>query len=103
MQMSKEKTLSDESPANGGGMIPDSVRRQPAEQAGSWHPSQFRAVVLLGGTVRNSGFGATIKRSLLDLPIGGRTTLLEHWGNEISELAGHLGMAKINVRLVIGR
>jgi len=81
---------------------PASARR-PSGGRAAWRPSQLRAVVLLGGTVRNAGFGAAIKRSLLDLPIGGGINLLQHWGNEVSQLCSHLGMTKIPVRLVIGR
>jgi len=75
-----------------------------AEPGPSIRPGEkLRAVILLGGTVRNSGFGAAIKRSLLDLPIGRGITLLEHWGREIAGLCQFLSLSKLPVRLVIGR
>jgi len=79
----------------------DSGRAEGAN--GSWHPSRLRAVILLGGTVRYSGFGASIKRSLLDLPIGGDATLLSYWAWEVSQLCWRLGLKTIPVRVVIGR
>jgi hypothetical protein len=60
-------------------------------------------VILLGGTVRTSAFGAAIKRSRLDLPIGGGATLLTYWVSEVSELGNQLGLPKITARVVIGR
>jgi hypothetical protein len=68
-----------------------------------WNPSRLRCAILLGGTVRSSPFGSAIKRSLLDLPIGGGETLLSHWGKEFSRVSASLGLAKILVRVVIGR
>jgi hypothetical protein len=64
---------------------------------------QIRAAILLGGRVGTAGFGAAIKRSLLDLPIGADATLLSHWGQEFSQLCWRLAMPRIMVRLVIGR
>jgi hypothetical protein len=68
-----------------------------------WLPSQLRAVILLGGTVRSSVFGAAIRRSLLDLPIGDGQTLLSYWGQEFAQVCTKLGLPKIMVRVVIGR
>ena len=69
----------------------------------TWHPSHLRAVILLGGTVRSGGFGATIKRSLLDLPVGGGATLLSYWAGEVAQLGVRLSLPRISVRVVIGR
>jgi len=71
--------------------------------AETWHPSDVRAVILLGGTVRASDFGSAIKRSLLDLPIGGGATLLGYWAWEVSGLCWRLGLSNLSVRVVIGR
>jgi hypothetical protein len=71
--------------------------------AGPWLPSQLRAVVLLGGAVRNSNFSTAIKRSLLDLPVAGQATLLDHWMQEVCQLCRWLKLPTMQVRLVIGR
>jgi hypothetical protein len=82
---------------------PATARRPAGGRSSVWRPSQLRAIILLGGTVRNGGFATAVKRSLLDLPIGGGITLLEHWGTEVAELSRHLELPKVQVRLVIGR
>jgi hypothetical protein len=76
---------------------------EPAASTEAWNRGQLRSVILLGGTVRASDFGAAIKRALLDLPIGDGTTLLTHWGREISALCGQMKLPRIQVRIVIGR
>ena len=63
----------------------------PSRAGGAWRAENLRAAILLGGTVRASGFGSSIKRSLLDLPIGGGTTLLGYWGSEVLDLCDRLG------------
>lgn len=82
---------------------PAAAEASPAAARAPWRPSQLRAAILLGGTVRTSGFAAAIKRSLLDLPIGGGMTLLSYWGEEFSQLTRRWRLAKLTVRLVIGR
>jgi hypothetical protein len=84
-------------------LTPATARRPAGGRVSAWRPSQLRAIILLGGTVRNGGFATGVKRSLLDLPIGGGITLLEHWGAEVAELSRHLDLPTIQVRLMIGR
>ena len=89
----------------GGRTIGWSDRAAPgvAGKGAGWDPGRLRCAILLGGTVRSSPFGSAIKRSLLDLPIGDSETLLGHWGKEFSRAGAELGLAKILVRVVIGR
>jgi len=68
-----------------------------------WQTKRFAAAILLGGTVRTSGFGAAVKRSLLDLPIDDGQTLLNYWAYEFSKVRAALGLSRILVRVVIGR
>jgi hypothetical protein len=77
--------------------------RSEAQSGQTWQPAQLRAAVLLGGTVRPSVFGAGIRRSMLDLPVSGSQTLLGYWGEEFAAVGSALGLAKIVVRVVIGR
>jgi hypothetical protein len=64
---------------------------------------RLAAVILLGGTVRTSQFGAAINRSLLDLPLSENMTLSTRWSKEITDLYSKLGLWGVPVRLVIGR
>lgn len=95
------------SPSSGAAVVSlrlgEAQQRPAASFAETWHPSHLRAVILLGGTVRASDFGSAIKRSLLDLPIGGGATLLGYWAWEVSGLCWRLGLTNLPIRVVIGR
>lgn len=61
--------------------------------------SHLAAVVLLSGSLRASGLGR-LPRSLLDLPLDERTTVLTAWRHQAADLAGALGRT-VPVRLLV--
>ena len=65
--------------------------------------SRVRALVLLGGGVRPSSLTASAQRSVLDLPLENRSTVLDHWLNHAADLARLAGVENIPVRVLVNR
>jgi len=60
-----------------------------------------KAVVLLGGSVRQSKLTAAIERSILDLPLEDGRSILSHWQEEIEELRQMVGASSLPVRIMV--
>jgi N-acetylglucosaminyldiphosphoundecaprenol N-acetyl-beta-D-mannosaminyltransferase len=65
--------------------------------------NRLRAVVLLGGSVRQTELATSIGRSVLDLPVDENGTLLNHWLSHVSELAQYAGVESLPVRVLVNR
>ncbi|MBC7835842.1 MAG: hypothetical protein H7Y88_12200 [Phycisphaerales bacterium] len=66
-------------------------------------PKAFRGIVLLAGSVRESGLARGVSRSLLDLPIRESATLLQAWCSQAEELACAVGIEKLQLRIISNR
>lgn len=64
---------------------------------------RLRALVLLGGSVRNKSLSNDIARSVLDLPIDARETILSQWLHHAAQVADASGLPKLPVRVLLGR
>lgn len=62
---------------------------------------RLRAVVLLGGSVRQTELATSIGRSVLDLPIDEETTLLNYWLSHSAELSQYAGVEALPVRIMV--
>jgi N-acetylglucosaminyldiphosphoundecaprenol N-acetyl-beta-D-mannosaminyltransferase len=65
--------------------------------------SRLRALVLLGGAVRPSPLAQTSDRSVLDLPLDDRGTVLSHWVHSAAELAKSAGLESLTVRVMVNQ
>lgn len=65
--------------------------------------AQLRAVVLLAGTVRATAFMRAIQRSVLGLPLGMGRTVLDHWSEQVNQLANDVVGRQITVRVMVGK
>lgn len=65
--------------------------------------SRLRALVLLGGSVRQTPLLAAVKRSILDLPLEQDTTILNHWLGQASEVARYAGLDTLPTRVLVNR
>jgi N-acetylglucosaminyldiphosphoundecaprenol N-acetyl-beta-D-mannosaminyltransferase len=75
---------------------------QPADAThGANTLGRLRAMVLLGGSVRSTSLQASIGRSVLDLPLDENGTILNHWLQHASDLARHIGLEKLPVRITV--
>ena len=64
---------------------------------------QLRALLLLGGSVRPTQMNMGIGRSLTDLPIDGRRTVLDHWRHQAMLLARDGLGRRLSMRIIIDR
>ena len=65
--------------------------------------SRLKALVLLGGNVRQTPLSTSIGRSLLDLPLDENGSVLNHWLNHAAELARVAGLEKLPTRVMVDR
>jgi N-acetylglucosaminyldiphosphoundecaprenol N-acetyl-beta-D-mannosaminyltransferase len=65
--------------------------------------SRLKALVLLGGHVRSSPLSQSIGRSLLDLPLDERGSILNHWLSHAADLAVAAKLDKVPVRVMVDR
>jgi N-acetylglucosaminyldiphosphoundecaprenol N-acetyl-beta-D-mannosaminyltransferase len=63
----------------------------------------LRAIILLGGTVRPTPLTTSINRSVLDLPLDDRGSILNHWLIQAAEIARLTGQESLPVRLMVDR
>ena len=77
--------------------IPRAVRFGPHERG----LKRLKAVILLGGKVRQSSLSASIGRSVLDLPIDNQSSILNNWVNQCNELAKRVGLENLTVRVMV--
>ena len=64
---------------------------------------RLRALVLLSGSVRSNPLSLGIGRSVLDLPINAEQTVLDHWQQQVGEMAAELSLEQLPVRVMINR
>jgi N-acetylglucosaminyldiphosphoundecaprenol N-acetyl-beta-D-mannosaminyltransferase len=64
---------------------------------------KLRAMVLLGGSVRPTPLTNSIGRSVLDLPLDGDGSILNHWLAHARELARHAGLEQLPVRVLVNQ
>ena len=62
---------------------------------------RLKAIILLGGKVRQSSFGSAIGRSVLDLPLDENGTIFNHWVTQSNELARRVGLDGLLVRVMV--
>lgn len=62
---------------------------------------RLKAVILLGGKVRQTSLGAALDRSVLDLPLDANGTLLNHWVMQCGALAHRVGLDDLVVRVMV--
>lgn len=76
---------------------------QPARSEGfDLLAGRLRSVVLLGGSIRRTRLIQATGRSVVDLPLTSRDTILGHWVVQIGHLADELGLASLSARMVVG-
>jgi len=63
--------------------------------------SRLRALVLLGGKVRPSGFARGCGRPILEMPVTEQERLMDHWLRHSEELARLAGLEWLPVRVVV--
>jgi hypothetical protein len=64
---------------------------------------KLRAMVLLGGSVRPTPLSTSIGRSVLDLPLDGDGSILNHWLAHARELGRHAGLEQLPVRVMVNQ
>jgi N-acetylglucosaminyldiphosphoundecaprenol N-acetyl-beta-D-mannosaminyltransferase len=64
---------------------------------------KLRAMILLGGSVRPTPLTTSINRSVLDLPLDGDGSILNHWLAHARELARHAGLEQLPVRVMVNQ
>lgn len=62
---------------------------------------RLKAIILLGGKVRQSPLSQMIGRSRLDLPLDENGTILNHWLAQSTELARRVGLEQLQVRVMV--
>ncbi len=62
---------------------------------------RLKAVILLGGKVRESPLSIAIGRSRLDLPLDENGTILNHWLSQSAELARRANLENLLVRVTV--
>lgn len=75
------------------------VRDDGRATARSLH--RLRAMILLGGSVRQTPLHSAIKRSILDLPLEQDSTILNHWLWQASELARYASLDVLPTRVLV--
>ena len=64
-------------------------------------PVTLHALVLLAGSVRANNFGASLGRSILDLPLLASSTVLQQWGLQASSLAQSVSQDRLVMRILL--
>jgi hypothetical protein len=67
------------------------------------HLDRLAAVVLLAGTVRATKLSQAIGKSILDLPVDSKQSILSYWHQEIARLAGAANRDGLAVRVLVDR
>lgn len=63
--------------------------------------SRLKAVILLGGRVRETELSSSIDRSVLDLPLDDSQSILNHWVAQCTDLRQRLGLEQFMVRVMV--
>ena len=78
--------------------VPGTVRHGNGSARGL---RRLKAVILLGGKVRQTSLGAALDRSVLDLPLDSHGTVLNHWVRQCDALARRVGIDGLAVRVMV--
>jgi UDP-N-acetylglucosamine transferase subunit ALG13 len=62
--------------------------------------AKLNAVILLEGSLRPTPFAAAINRSLVEMPVTNRQSILDVWREQVAEFAKSLGRDRISCRIV---
>ncbi|MBC7782240.1 MAG: WecB/TagA/CpsF family glycosyltransferase [Burkholderiales bacterium] len=62
---------------------------------------RLKAIILLGGKVRQSPLSLAIGRSVLDLPLDENGSILNHWASQSTELMRRVGIESLLVRVMV--
>ncbi len=65
--------------------------------------SRLRALVLLGGSVRQTELSMSVGRSILDLPVDEGGSILNHWLMHAAELAHYAALSSLPVCVMVNR
>ena len=65
--------------------------------------SRLRAIVLLGGSVRASALVSAAGRSVLDLPLDEKGTILNHWLRHADDIARWAALERLPVRVMVNQ
>lgn len=65
--------------------------------------TRLRAIVLLGGSVRASALVSATSRSVLDLPLDEKGTILNHWLRHADEIARWAALERLPVRVMVNQ
>ena len=79
-------------------VVPGTVRHGNGSARGL---RRLKAVILLGGKVRQTSLGAALDRSVLDLPLDVHGTVLNHWIRQCDGLARRVGIEGLAVRVMV--
>ncbi|MGC4031238.1 MAG: WecB/TagA/CpsF family glycosyltransferase [Tepidisphaeraceae bacterium] len=63
--------------------------------------SRLKAVILLGGKVRQTSLGTALERSVLDLPLEQDSSILDNWVRQCNGLANRAGLENLAVRVMV--
>ncbi|MCC6581320.1 MAG: hypothetical protein IT440_12865, partial [Phycisphaeraceae bacterium] len=74
---------------------------RPAVRSADQVLARLRRVVLLAGGVRATLLQSGIGRCILDLPLTQRQTLLNHWQEQVSDLAARLARRSMDILVMI--
>jgi N-acetylglucosaminyldiphosphoundecaprenol N-acetyl-beta-D-mannosaminyltransferase len=77
------------------------ARTPGGEEAGITSLSKLRGLILLGGSIRPTPLTMGIGRSLLDLPLDERGSILDYWMEHAAEVARLAGLAELPVRVLV--
>ena len=62
---------------------------------------RLKAVILLGGKVRQTSLGSALDRSVLDLPLSTEQSILTHWVRSCEAMARRVGIENLAVRVMV--
>ncbi len=63
--------------------------------------ARLKGLILLGGTMRPTPLIGLTGRSILDLPVDGRETILNHWLQHAADVARHFKLDQLPVRIMV--
>lgn len=72
------------------------THRQPTGAGGD----RLRCLILLGGALRNRDLRSAAGRPLLELPLINSTSIIDHWQQQVRELAEKLHLDQLPIRLL---
>jgi N-acetylglucosaminyldiphosphoundecaprenol N-acetyl-beta-D-mannosaminyltransferase len=88
---------------NGNGHSPHSNGRHPPRPRKEEPTAlrRLRGLILLGGSLRPTSLSSNIGRSVLDLPVDERGSILKHWCLQAAELAKMASLETLPIRVLV--